>query len=236
MCKTRSTGACGSHICHLGGWGTVGSRRLKSDMSGSYLINLCYYSFVDAITQRHNLMEIHMTTKAKVKTVKPYVATPAHVALATTCGEALNTAGSAKERAHDAAGKLHAAKAEVGAKGKCPLAVAFINARFPKGLNAKGKKVSAGTIDTVLGEFRKAVKTGKGYDENAARKAGKKTGAKTGGGSIMIALSPADKAETAAGKLRKGFEKMRSANDDLAELAAYLVDALDDAGFGETEE
>ena len=181
-------------------------------------------------------MEIQMTTKAKAKTVKPYVATPAHVALATTCGEALNTAGSAKERAHDAAGKLHAAKAEVGAKGKCPLAVAFINARFPKGLNAKGKKVSAGTIDTVLGEFRKAVKTGKGYDENAARKAGKKTGAKTGGGSIMIALSPADTAEAAAGKLRKGFEKMRGANDALAELAAYLVDALDDAGFGETEE
>jgi hypothetical protein len=183
-------------------------------------------------------MEIQMTTKSKavkaVKAVKPYVATPAHVALATTCGEALNTAGSAKARAHDAASKLHAAKAEVGAKGKCPLAVAFINARFPKGLNAKGKKVSAGTIDTVLGEFRKAVKTGKGYDENAARK-GKKTGAKTGGGSIMIALSPADKAETAAGKLRKGFEKMRSANDALAELAAYLVDALDDAGFPESE-
>ena len=177
-----------------------------------------------------------MTIKKTVKAVKPYVATPAHIVLARTCGEALNTAGSAKERAHDAAGKLHAAKAEVGAKGKCPLAIEFINARFPKGLNAKGKKVSAGTIDTVLGEFRKAVKTGKGYDENAARKAGKKTGAKTGGGSIMIALSPADKAETAAGKLRKGFEKMRSANDDLAELAAYLVDALDDAGFGETEE
>jgi hypothetical protein len=176
-----------------------------------------------------------MTTKKTVKAVKPYVATPAHIVLARTCGEALNTAGSAKERAHEAAGKLHAAKAEVGAKGKCPLAIEFINARFPKGLNAKGKKVSAGTIDTVLGEFRKAVKTGKGYDENAARKAGKKTGAKTGGGSIMIALSPADTAEVAAGKLRKGFEKMRSANDALAEIAAYLVDALDDAGFPESE-
>ena len=177
-----------------------------------------------------------MTTKAKVKTVKPYVATPAHIVLARTCGEALNTAGSAKERAHDAAAKLHAAKAEVGAKGKCPLAIEFINARFPKGLNAKGKKVSVGTIDTVLGEFRKAVKSGKGYDENAARKAGKKTGAKTGNKSIMIVLSPADTAELAAEKLRHGFEKMRSANDGLAELAAYLVDALDDAGFGETEE
>ena len=177
-----------------------------------------------------------MTTKSKaVKAVKPYTATPAHVALAKTCGEALNTAGSAKERAHDAAAKLHAAKAEVGAKGKCPLAIAFIEARFPKGLNAKGKKVSAGTVDTVLGEFRKAVKSGKGYDENAARKAGKKKGAKQSGGAIMIALAAGDTAEAAAGKLRKGFEKMRGANDALAELAAYLVDALDDAGFPESE-
>jgi len=177
-----------------------------------------------------------MTTKKTTKpAVKPYVATAPHIALAKTCGEALNTAGSAKERAHDAAAKLHAAKAEVGAKGKCPLAIAFIDARFPKGLNAKGKKVSAGTIDTVLGEFRKAVKSGKGYDENAARKAGKKKGAKQSGGAIMIALSPADTAEAAAGKLRKGFEKMRGANDALAELAAYLVDALDDAGFPESE-
>lgn len=177
-----------------------------------------------------------MTTKSKaVKAVKPYTATPAHVALAKTCGEALNTAGSAKARAHDAAAKLHEAKAEVGAKGKCPLAIAFIDARFPKGLNAKGKKVSAGTIDTVLGEFRKAVKSGKGYDENAARKAGKKKGAKQSGGAIMIAISPADTAEKASEKLRHFFEKMRAANDGLAELAAYLVDALDDAGFPESE-
>ena len=180
-----------------------------------------------------------MTTKKTTKpAVKPYVATAPHIALAKTCGEALNTAGSAKERAHDAAAKLHAAKAVVGAKGKCPLAIAFIDARFPKGLNAKGKKVSAGTIDTVLGEFRKAVKTGKGYDENAARAKGKgkKTGAKSGKGAIMIALSPADSAEAAAGKLRKGFEKMRGASDALAKLAAYLVDALDDAGFPEEAE
>ena len=177
-----------------------------------------------------------MTTKSKaVKAVKPYTATPAHVALAKTCGEALNTAGSAKARAHDAAAKLHEAKAEVGAKGKCPLAIAFIDARFPKGLNAKGKKVSAGTIDTVLGEFRKAVKSGKGYDENAARIKGKKTGAKQSGGAIMIALAAGDTPEAAAGKLRKGFEKMRAANDALAEIAAYLVDALDDAGFPESE-
>jgi hypothetical protein len=178
-----------------------------------------------------------MTTKAKaVKAVKPYVATAPHIKLASTCGEALNTAGSAKARAHDAAAKLHEAKAEVGAKGKCPLAIAFIDARFPKGLNAKGKKVSAGTIDTVLGEFRKAVKSGKGYDENAARKVGKKTGAKaTNGGVILIGLTATDTGKAAADKLRKGFEKMRKANDELAKLAAFLVDALDDAGFPESK-
>ena len=130
---------------------------------------------------------------------------------------------------------MHKAGAVVGAKGKCPLAIAFIDARFPNGKNAKGGKVSAGTVDTVLGEFRKAVKTGKGYDENAARAKGKKTGAKQSGGAIMIALSAGDTPEAAASKLRKGFEKMRGANDALAELAAYLVDALDDAGFPESE-
>jgi len=173
-----------------------------------------------------------MTTKKVSKAAKaPAVYTPTvgHIALATTCGEALNTAGSAKVRAAEAAAKLHAAKAVVGAKGKCPLAVAFVEARFPKGLNAKGKKVDAAVVDTILGEFRKAVKTGKGYEENASRAKGKKTGAKTGGGAIMIAISPADTAEKASEKLRKGFEKMRAANDGLAALAAFLVDALDEA-------
>jgi hypothetical protein len=174
-----------------------------------------------------------MTTKKTVKAVKPYTATPAHVALAKTCGEALNTAGSAKERAHDAAAKLHAAKAEVGAKGKCPLAIAFIDARFPKGLNAKGKKVSAGTIDTVLGEFRKAVKSGKGYDENSGRVTGKakgkKTGAKAGSGNILISIGKAAKPDDAADKLLKGFNALKVANDGLAGLAAFLIDAIDDA-------
>ena len=45
----------------------------------------------------------------------------------------------------------------------------------------------------------------------------------------MIAIAPADTAEKASEKLRKGFEKMRAANDGLATLAAFLVDALDEA-------
>jgi hypothetical protein len=186
-------------------------------------------------------MTIKKTTKPAVKpAAKPYKATAAHIKLATACGEALNTAGSAKARADEAAAKLHAAKAEVGAKGKCPLAIAFIDARFPNGLNAKNKPVSAGTIDTVLGEFRKAVKSGKGYDENSGRVTGKAKGKKTGakatnGGVILIGLTATDTGKAAADKLRKGFEKMRKANDELAKLAAFLVDALDDAGFPESK-
>ena len=182
-----------------------------------------------------------MTTKAKaVKAVKPYTATAAHIKLAKTCGEALNTAGSAKARADQTAAKLHKAGAVVGAKGKCPLAIAFIDARFPGGKNAKGEKVSPGTVDTTLGEFRKAVKTGKGYDENSGRATGKAKGKKTGakatkGGVILIGLTATDTGKAAADKLRKGFEKMRKANDELAKLAAFLVDALDDAGFPESK-
>lgn len=179
-----------------------------------------------------------MTTKKTTKpAAKPYVATAPHIKLATACGEALNTAGSAKQRAHDSAAALHKAGAVVGAKGKCPLAIAFIDARFPNGKNAKGGKVSVGTIDTTLGEFRKAVKTGNGYDENSARATGKakakakgkKTGAKAGSGNIVISISKAAKPADAASKLLKGINALKSANDGLAGLAAFLIDALDDA-------
>ena len=179
-----------------------------------------------------------MTTKAKaVKAVKPaakpYKATAAHIKLATTCGEALNTAGSAKARADQSAAKLHKAGAVVGAKGKCPLAIAFIDARYPGGKNAKGEKVSPGTMDTTLGEFRKAVKTGKGYDENSGRATGKakgkKTGAKSGSGNILISIGKAAKPDDAADKLLKGFNALKAANDGLAGLAAFLSDAIDDA-------
>jgi hypothetical protein len=171
-------------------------------------------------------MTIKKTTKPAVK---PYTATAAHIKLATACGEALNTAGSAKARADQSAAKLHKAGAVVGAKGKCPLAIAFIDARFPGGKNAKKEPVSVGTVDTVLGEFRKAVKTGKGYDENAARKAGKKTGAKAGSGNILISIGKAAKPADAADKLLKGFNALKAANDGLAGLAAFLIDAIDDA-------
>ena len=169
--------------------------------------------------------------KAVKPAAKPYTATAAHIKLAKTCGEALNTAGSAKARADQSAAKLHKVGAVVGAKGKCPLAIAFIDARFPGGKNAKGEKVSPGTVDTVLGEFRKAVKTGKGYDENSGRVTGKakKKGAKAGSGNILISIGKAAKPDDAADKLLKGFNALKAANDGLAGLAAFLIDAIDDA-------
>ena len=46
MCKTRSTGAGGSHLAHLGGGGAVGVWRSSHDLGVPYLIKLCYDSVV----------------------------------------------------------------------------------------------------------------------------------------------------------------------------------------------
>jgi hypothetical protein len=45
----------------------------------------------------------------------------------------------------------------------------------------------------------------------------------------MIAISSGAKAKDAAAKLRAGFNKMKESGDELAKLAAFLIDALDDA-------
>ena len=176
-----------------------------------------------------------MTTK---KTVKPavktaYVATAAHVTLAAQVG--LNVSGvmTAKAAAQKAVDELHKAKAVVGDARTCKLAQAFLEKRF-----AGKTKVNPGSKSNALNAFRYAVKTGKDYDENRIRKENKAKakGAKTGGGTIMIAIPSGAKAADAANKLRAGFEKLRAASDDLAKLAAFLVDALDDAGFPESDE
>ena len=177
------------------------------------------------------------TTKPAAKTAKAakpaaYTAKPADIKLATEAGEALRAGESARAMAGIKALALHKAGAVVGKKGECPLAVAFLNARYPGGKNAKGGKVSAGTQDVTLSLFRKAVKTGKGYDENEARtKAKGKKGAKGGSGVIMIAVKSGGSAEDMAKALRAGMNKAKAANDALAALAAYVLDAIDDAGF-----
>ena len=100
--------------------------------------------------------------------------------------------------------------------------------------------VKASTRTVYLSLIRKAVnETGK-FSLNAARDAKKAKattakGAKATGGNIVISLASGAEAKDAAAKLRAGFEKMRSANDGLASLAAFLVDALDEAGFPASE-
>jgi hypothetical protein len=172
-----------------------------------------------------------MTTKKTpaAKKAAAYVPTQSHITLAAQVG--LNVSGvlTAKAAAQKAVEELHKAKAVIGDARTCPLAQAFLEKRF------SGKaKVSAGSKANALSAFRKAVATGKEYNENAGR--AKAKGAKAGGGTIMIAIPSGAKAVDAAAKLRAGFEKLRAANDDLAALAAFLVDALDDAGFPESDE
>ena len=174
-------------------------------------------------------MTTKKTTKPAVKTA--YVPTAAHITLAAQVG--LNVSGvmTAKAAAQKAVDELHKAKAVVGDARTCKLAQAFLEKRF------SGKaKVSAGSKANALSAFRKAVATGKEYNENAGRDKAKAKGAKTSGGTIMIAIPSGAKAGDAANKLRAGFEKLRAASDDLAKLAAFLVDALDDAGFPESDE
>jgi hypothetical protein len=47
----------------------------------------------------------------------------------------------------------------------------------------------------------------------------------------MIAISSGAKAKDAAAKLRNGFNKMKESGDELAKLAAFMLDALDDEGY-----
>jgi hypothetical protein len=124
--------------------------------------------------------------------------------------------------------ELRKAKVTIGASRKtCAVANAIYD--------AMPERLSAGTRANMLSTIRKAVNEGKKFSHNPNRKAtgakGKAKGAKAEGGSIMIAFPKGSDASKAADALRKGFNKMREASDQLAALAAFLTDALDDAGF-----
>jgi hypothetical protein len=167
---------------------------------------------------------VKKTTKPATKTAKAvYVATETHKGYAERAGLNAKGAVSAKAECNEACKELHKVKAKVGDARVCPLAQAFLAKRFD------GKKVAASTKSNALNAFRKAVEKGVEYNENAARAA--KKGAKAGGGTIMIAISSGAKAKDAAAKLRNGFNKMKESGDELAKLAAFLIDALDDAGY-----
>ena len=137
--------------------------------------------------------------------------------------------GKATEAIKAGIKNLRDAKIKLGASRRtCAVSAAIYDA-MPDSL-------AVATRNQYLSGIRKAVNEGKAFSMNSSRKAGGKKGAKTGSGTIMISLAAGDKPEAAAAKLRKGFEKMRAANDGLASLASFLVDALDEAGFPEDAE
>jgi len=176
-------------------------------------------------------------SQAKRETAKPskvtYVVTEAHVALAREAGETSGTIASAQERFSKCAQALREAKVIIGDARRCPLAKAFLAARFTG-------KVSASTKANALTAFRKAVDSGKDYSENAYREAkkasGKKTGAKTAdtkkatkddSGTYVLSIAHKGSAEKAAQVLRDLMNKMKDA-EEYSPLAALIIDALDE--------
>ena len=105
---------------------------------------------------------------------------------------------------------------------------AYVSGRFPNGKDRKGELVDDAKKAKYASYFKVAVESGKPYSEGNANKAAK-------GGNIMIAFPKAASGEDAAAKLIAGFNKMKEANTQLAELAAFLIDAIEAAGFDATE-
>ena len=154
------------------------------------------------------------------------------VKLATEAGAAKGIELNAREVFNKAAQALREAKAVIGDQRKCPLAKAFLAARFPG-------TVAASTKANALSAFRAAVYSGKAYDENAKRtktKAAKKTGAKTAdtkkatkddSGTYVLSIAHKGSAKKAAQVLRDLMNKMKDA-EEYSPLAALIIDALDE--------
>lgn len=182
--------------------------------------------------------EFQMATKQVTKpAVTLETPTPAMVDLAKTFGESGKTAESAREHANTIAAKLHklvpASSAKVLLAEGSMLCDAFLAGRLTfkggKYYSTKGKLQSAGAIRVYLAHFRKAVTTGQAYDENKAKKAGKKTGAKTEkSGDINLKILAKDDKAKAIERLRDFANKLKG-TDKFAPIAAFLIDALDEA-------
>jgi hypothetical protein len=182
-----------------------------------------------------------MTTKKVTKAVKPATKPAVNaIAVGRHLGESLGQLQSGLDIALKATEAINAdvktlreAKVKLGASRRtCPVSAAIFDA-LPSTL-------ATTTRNNMLSAIRKAVnETGK-FSHNPNRKTGetkakgsKAKGAKTGNGNILISIGKGSNAKDVAEKLRKGFNAMKSANDSLANLAAFLLDALDDAGFPE---
>ena len=137
---------------------------------------------------------------------------------------------SAAQAGAEACKKLFLAGVKIGKRKAtktqraCTRTAAFLEARYPNGLNAKGEKVTDETLANVASYFKRAVETGNPYTENATK-------AKGAGNTIMVAINKSGTGAEAAGKLMGMINKMKEANDELAKLAACLVDAITAAGY-----
>lgn len=194
----------------------------------------------DAIAATVN--QIQKGLKAsKTKTAKAskvtYVATQAHIDLAAQAGSASIDIITAQGKFNQAAQALRDAKVIIGDARNCPLAKAFLAARFTG-------KVAASTKANALSAFRKAVSSGKDYSENAYRKADKKSGKKTGAKTAdtkkathveatetattyQCTIARKGSAKKAAQILRDLMNKMRD-SEEYAPLAALIIDSLDE--------
>ena len=166
------------------------------------------------------------TTKTTKTTKAAYTATPEDIELAKDCGAFLNAGETNKLKASENAKLLHKHGAVIGKYKECPLANNFIEGRFPGGKNAKGTKVSAAVIKVILSAFRTAVKTGKGYDENASRTRARanNNNSKASGSNekIRVAFTGKVESKSAIQKLAPVFEKMKP-EDNTATLAAFVI-------------
>jgi hypothetical protein len=186
-----------------------------------------------------------MTTKPAI--VNNVIAKPEHIALAKKAGQSALTMSTMKDAVNEACKALHAAKAKIGDARKCELAKAFLAERFA------GKTAKAATKAVILSAFRKAVESGKEYNENASRAKAKAKAvtkqdapkdtdavetekpapivvqkpAKDDETTIILALPRKASAKQAAKQMRAFIEKMRQ-SESLAPLASYFVDVLDE--------
>jgi hypothetical protein len=196
-------------------------------------------------------LAVQTLSQTKRETAKPSKAVitlsiAEQVKLAHEAGAAKGAELTHRETFNKAAKALHDAKATIGDARKCKVAQAFLVGRFGD------EKVAASTKKNILSAFRKAVESGKAYNENAARaeKAAAKKGAQT--------APKADKAETegdtkkathveasetattyqctiarkgsakkAAQTLRDLVNKMKS-SEEYSGLCLALIDALDE--------
>jgi hypothetical protein len=179
----------------------------------------------------HTVASLKQTKAKSVKPSKPVItlSIDEQVKLATEAGAAKGTELNAREIFNQAAKALREAKATIGDARKCPLAKAFIAARFTG-------TVAASTKANALSAFRVAVESGKAYDENAKRKekkAAAKTGAKTAdtkketAESFSVSIARKGSAKKAAQVLRDLMNKMKQ-SEEYSPLAALIIDSLDE--------